>query len=414
MSHARLRMGMVGGGKDAFIGAVHRTAACLDHQAAFVAGALSSTPEKSIASGRELGLADGRNYPSWRAMLDGELSLAPSERIDFVSIVTPNDTHFEIARAFASAGFNVVCDKPLVHTSDQARELIRAVESTGVVFAVTYNYSGYPLVKHARHMVATGAIGAVRKVIVEYNQGWLATNLESTGQKQADWRTDPKRSGAGGAIGDIGSHAEQLLCYITGLEIDAICADLCTFVAGRKLDDDANLLLRLRPPHSPALPTPSRGTGVAPQASAPAAIPSARGVLIASQVEIGHENDLGIRVFGTSGSLEWRQEDPNQLVHRPLGEPERVLRRGNAYLCEAAKRNTRIPAGHPEAFLEAFANIYAAAFTAMRQRAAGVLPAQREQDFPNVNDGARGVKFIETTIASGRSEAKWTPVDGGV
>lgn len=385
-----LNMGMVGGGRDAFIGAVHRTAACLDNRVRFVAGALSSTPEKSIASGNDLGLDPSRNYPTWQAMLDAERSLPAGERIDFVSIVTPNDTHFEIARAFASDGFNVVCDKPLVHTSEQADALIRTVDETGIVFAVTYNYSGYPLVKHARHMVATGDLGDIRKVIVEYNQGWLAGNLEATGQKQADWRTDPKRSGAGGAIGDIGSHAEQLLSYITRLEVDAICADLTSFVPGRRLDDDANLLLRLR--------------------GQPASTPPPRAVLIASQIEIGHENDLRIRVFGTKGSLDWRQEHPNELIHRPDGNPERVLRRGNAYLCDAAKSATRLPPGHPEAFFEAFANIYAAACEAMRLRASGVPAAQRQLDFPSVRDGARGVRFIERTILSAVSDRKWTSV----
>ncbi len=397
MSNRILNMGMVGGGRDAFIGAVHRTAACLDNRVRFVAGALSSTPEKSLASGNDLGLSPRRNYPTWQAMLEGERSLPENERIDFVSIVTPNDTHFEVARAFAAAGFNVVCDKPLVHTTAQASELIRTVESTGVVFAVTYNYSGYPLVKHARHMVAAGELGDIRKVVVEYNQGWLATNLESSGQKQADWRTDPKRSGGGGAIGDIGSHAEQLLCYITGLEVDAICADLTSFVPGRKLDDDANLLLRLRDPkrHGPAVGD----------------TPSPRAVLIASQVEIGHENDLRIRVFGTTGSIDWRQENPNELVHRPAGEPERILRRGNAYLCDAAKKNSRIPPGHPEAFFEAFANVYNAACDAMRLRAEGVRSQERQLDFPSVHDGARGVRFVEQTIKSSVSDMKWTSIN---
>lgn len=395
MNNSVLKMGMVGGGRGAFIGAVHRTAACLDGKVRFVAGALSSSPEKSLASGLDLGLDERRNYPTWQRMIEGELSLSPSERIDFVSIVTPNDTHFHVAMAFVNAGFNVVCDKPLVHTVDQASQLVTAVEKAGVVFAVTYNYSGYPMVKQARHMVAHSEIGPIRKVIVEYNQGWLATALESTGQKQADWRTDPARSGAGGAIGDIGSHAEQLLSYVTRLEIDAICADLTTFVVGRRLDDDANLLLRLRKP----------GESEA----------SARGVLIASQIEIGHENDLRLRVFGTTGTLEWRQEDPNMLIHRPDGQPERVLRRGNGYLCDAAKACTRIPPGHPEAFLEAFANIYNAAGDAIRARASGATngrhshaASQSTFDFSTVLDGARGVRFIEKTVKSSMSQSKWT------
>jgi predicted dehydrogenase len=391
MSHERvLRMGMVGGGRDAFIGAVHRTAACMDHGVRFVAGALSSKPEKARASGQDLGLDERRNYGTWEEMLNGELSLPAAERIDLVSIVTPNHAHFPVARAFAEAGFNVVCDKPLVHTSAQARELVSIVKHTGAVFGVTYNYSGYPLVKQAREMVRAGEIGDVRKVIVEYNQGWLASRLESSGQKQADWRTDPARSGLGGAIGDIGSHAEQLTAYITGLEIESICADLTSFVPGRRLDDDANLLLRFAPRN-----------GV-----------QAKGVLIASQIEVGHENDLRIRVFGTAGTLEWHQEDPNALVHRPDGQPDRVLRRGNGYLCDAAKKNNRLPPGHPEAFLEAFANVYNGACAAVRARESGGktggVGLGGPFDYPDVVDGARGVHFIEKTVESAGSDRKWT------
>jgi predicted dehydrogenase len=280
-----LKFGMIGGGQGAFIGAVHRTAACLDHGAVFTAGCLSSTPQRALESGRQLGLADSRNYPTWEAMLEGESKLPKGERIDFVSIVTPNHVHFAPALAFTKAGFHVVCDKPLVHTSQQAAQLRDAVAAAGTVFAVTYNYSGYPMVKHARHLVSTGVLGEIRKIVVEYNQGWLAGKLEETGQKQADWRTDPARSGLGGAIGDIGSHAEQLTSYITGLEISELCADLTTFVAGRRLDDDASVLLRFKG--------------------------GAKGVLMASQIELGHENDLRIRVHGTKGTLQWRQEEPN-------------------------------------------------------------------------------------------------------
>jgi predicted dehydrogenase len=282
---------MVGGGRDAFIGAVHRNAAALDGEIDFVAGALSSTPEKARASGRDLGLRDDRNYGSWEEMLERELARPEEERIDFVSIVTPNHVHFPVAKAFAEAGFHVVCDKPLVHTVEQARELMAIVERTGVVFAVTYNYTGYPMVKQARHMIREGRLGELRKVIVEYNQGWLATRLEETGLKQAGWRTDPARSGVAGAIGDIGSHAENLVATVTGLEIDTLCADLTTFVPGRRLDDDGNLLIRYTS--------------------------GARGVLIASQIEVGEENDLRLRVYGSEGSLSWRQEDPNELIFRP-------------------------------------------------------------------------------------------------
>lgn len=382
----KLRMGMVGGGRGAFIGAVHRKAAALDGQIEFVAGALSSTPDKAIASGRDLGLAENRNYPSWQEMLERELALPRDERIDFVSIVTPNHTHYEIAKAFAAAGIHVVLDKPMVHTSEQANDLLRSVRKSGVVFCVTYNYSGYPMVKQARHMIATGQLGEVRKVVVEYNQGWLATALEKTGAKQAEWRTDPKRSGIGGAIGDIGSHAEQLVSYMTGLELEAICADLNSFVPGRPLDDDANLLLRF-----------TNG---------------ARGILTATQIAVGQENDLRIRVWGTKAGLEWRQEEPDDLWFRPDGAPAQRLRRGNGYLCDAAMRATRLPSGHPEAFIEAFANIYLSAAAAIRAKAGaeGVSGGGGggEFDYPDVFHGARGVHFIERTVASDASDRKWT------
>lgn len=376
-----LRMGMVGGGRDAFIGAVHRMAARLDADhnggVAFVAGALSSNPEKSRASGRDLGLPDDRNYGSWQEMLESESRR--DDRIDFVSIVTPNDTHFTIAQAFVQAGFNVILDKPMVHTSEQAERLRQAVEQHNVVFAVTYNYSGYPMVKHARELVRSGELGDIRKIIVEYNQGWLATRLEETGQKQADWRTDPARSGLGGCIGDIGSHAEQLVAYVTALQIDSLCADLTTFVHGRRLDDDANLLLRFKG--------------------------GAKGLLFASQVCIGCENDLRLRVFGTRGSLEWRQEDPNFLIVKRLGSPDQVYRRGNDYVSTPARRNTRLPSGHPEAFIEAFANLYRNACDAMRAHA-GAAGGPRF-DYPDVTDGARGVRFIEQAVRSAREGGIW-------
>ncbi len=376
----KLRMGMVGGGRDAFIGAVHRAAACLDGRVEFVAGALSSTPDKAKASGRDLGLADRRNYGTWREMIDGERELPDGERIDFVSIVTPNDTHFPIAEGFVRAGFNVVCDKPLVHTSEQARRLIEAVRESNVVFGVTYNYPGYPMVKQARHMVQQGELGEIRKVIVEYNQGWLASKLEDTGLKQAEWRTDPARSGIGGAIGDIGSHAENLVSYVTGLEIDKICADLTAFIPGRRLDDDANLLIRY-----------TNG---------------ARGLLYASQICIGNENDLRLRVWGDKGGLVWHQEDPNHLIFKPQGQPERIYRRGNDYVCEAAKNSTRLPPGHGEAFIEAFANIYNAVGEAIR--AGSGAEGGPKHDYPDVCAGARGVHFIERTVASSKSDQKWT------
>jgi predicted dehydrogenase len=377
----KLKMGMVGGGSGALIGAVHRRAAAMDGEVQFVAGALSSTSEKALASGRQLGLPDKRNYASWERMLDEELSLPEEERVDFVSVVTPNHMHYPIARTFAEAGFNVVLDKPMVHTSEQAEDLTRVVEGSGVVFAVTYNYTGYPMVKQARHMVREGLLGDIRKVIVEYNQGWLASRLEEAGAKQAEWRTDPARSGIAGAIGDIGSHAENLVYTITGLEVSEICADLTTFVGGRRLDDDGNLLIRYEG--------------------------GAKGVMIASQVSAGEENDLRIRIYGTEGGLEWRQEEPNYLYHRPAEEPERVLKRGNGYLYEEAKRASRLPPGHPEAFFEAFANVYKGVAATIRVRQEQVEPDELPWDYPTVYDGARGVHFIEKTVESGRSDKKW-------
>jgi predicted dehydrogenase len=314
-------------------------------------------------------------------MIEAELSLPPGERIDFVSVVTPNHMHHPVARAFAETGFNVVLDKPMVHTSVQAEDLAQVVEGSGVVFAVTYTYTGYPMVKQARHMVRQGLLGEIRKVIVEYNQGWLAGRMEETGAKQAEWRTDPARSGIAGAIGDIGSHAENLVYTITGLEITEICADLTTFVKGRRLDDDGNLLIRYEG--------------------------GAKGVMLASQVSAGEENDLRIRIYGAEGGLEWRQEEPNYLYHRSMEEPERVLKRGNDYLCEEAKRASRLPAGHPEGFFEAFANVYMSVVAAIRARQEQVEPDGLPPGFPTVYDGARGVHFIEKTVESSRSADKW-------
>lgn len=378
----KLRYAMVGGGQGAFIGAVHRKAMALDGQMELVAGALSSDPERARASGRELGLRGDRNHGRWEQLLEDELKRPKDERIDFVSIVTPNHMHFPVAHAFAKEGIHVVCDKPLVHSSEEAQALAKTVERSGSIFGVTYNYTGYPLVREAREMVARGAIGEVRKVIVEYNQGWLATNLEATGQKQADWRTDPARSGLAGAIGDIGSHAENLAVTVTGLELEAICADLTIFVPGRRLDDDGNVLLRFKN--------------------------GAKGVLIASQIEVGCENGLRLRVFGTTGTLEWHQEEPNKLLHSPIDGPMRTLTRGSSWLGEAAKRATRLPTGHPEAFLEAFANIYLGVAAHIRAVQAGVAPDPIDADYPRLADGARGVKFIEKVVESAASKAKWT------
>ncbi|HEV7257228.1 MAG TPA: Gfo/Idh/MocA family oxidoreductase [Bosea sp. (in: a-proteobacteria)] len=378
----RLRYAMVGGGHGAFIGAVHRHAIALDGLAELAAGALSSTAEKAIASGRALGLADEHNHGSWQRLLETELKRAPEERIDAVVIVTPTDSHFPIAQAFAGAGFNVVCDKPLVHTREQADTLVAAVARAGTVFGVTYNYTGYPMVRQAREMVRSGALGAVRKVVVEYNQGWLATALEATGNKQAGWRTDPARSGIAGALGDIGSHAENLVSTVTGLEIEELIADLGALVTGRALDDDASMLLRFKG--------------------------GARGVLVASQINAGMENDLRLRVAGELGTLEWRQEDPNRLVHHRRDGAAEILTRGSPWLGEAARRAVRLPSGHPEGFIEAFANVYRGIFADIRARGAGKVADPIDADYPRVEDGARGVRFIECAVASSAAR-RWQP-----
>ena len=382
----KLRCAMVGGGRDAFIGAVHRKAMALDGQIELVGGALSSSPEKARASGRDLGLADERNHGSWQALLDSELKRPVGDRVDFVSIVTPNHMHYPVARAFVEAGFHVMCDKPLVHDSAQADALVQAVKQSGTLFGVTYNYTGYPMVREARHLVRSGALGEIRKVTVEYNQGWLARTIEKKSNKQADWRMDPARSGRVGTMGDIGSHAENLAATVTGLRLESVCADLTAFGEGRQLDDDGQLLLRYT-------------TG-------------ARGVIIASQVAAGLENDLRLQVSGSLGTVIWRQEEPNGLLHAPLDGPKRLLTRGSPWLCESARLASRLPAGHPEAFIEAFANIYLGLAADIRahalQRQADVLHA----DYPRVEDGARGVHFIESVLESHQSELKWTSLQG--
>lgn len=376
-SPRRLRYAMVGGGQGAFIGAVHRHAIALDGLAVLAAGAFSSTPERALDSGRALGIPDRHNHPSWQRLLEAELKRAPAERVDAVVIVTPTDSHFPIAQAFTEAGFNVVCDKPLVHNAEQAEALVAAVAAQGTVFGVTYNYTGYPLVRQAREMVRSGALGAIRKVVVEYNQGWLATALESTGNKQAGWRTDPARSGIAGALGDIGSHAENLVATVTGLEIEELVADLGALVPGRMLDDDASLLLRFRG--------------------------GARGVLVASQINAGMENDLRLRIAGEDGTLEWRQEEPNRLVHFRRDAPAQIWTRGSSWLGEAARRATRLPSGHPEGFIEAFANLYRGIFADIAARQAGRIADPLEADYPRVEDGARGVHFLECAVASAAS-----------
>lgn len=383
--HRKLKFGQIGGGRDSFIGAVHRRAAISDGFTEFVAGALSSSPEKAKLSGQDLLLPPERTYGSWQEMLENESKLPLGERIDFVSIVTPNHAHFEPALAFVEAGFNVVLDKPMVHNSEQAQKLIQAVEKNDVVFCVTHNYTGYPMVKEARHWIKTGRLGKIQRVVVEYPQGWLLEKIEDEGAKQAEWRTDPARSGIAGAVGDIGSHCENLVSYITGLEIEELCADLKTFVPGRRLDDDASVLLRFKG--------------------------GARGVLWVSQIAAGEENHLIIRVYGTKGGLFWDQQHPNQVTFIPPSGPLHVYSRGNGEFCEAATRATHLPSGHPEAFFEAFGNVYMNATDTIRARLEGREPTGLELDFPSVYDGARGVKFIEKVVESSRSNEKWLPFD---
>ena len=386
-----LKMGMVGGGPGAFIGDVHRRAALLDGGVELVAGAFASDRERSQEKGRELLLDPARVYGSLDEMVARELTLPMGERVDFVSIVTPNHLHFPMASALLEAGIHVVCDKPMTFDVAEARRLKGVVERSGCVFALTHNYTGYPMVKLARDLVRKGELGRVRKIVAEYPQGWLATPLERTGMKQADWRTDPARSGAAGCIGDIGTHAENLAEYVTGLRITALAADLTTFVDGRRLDDDdGSVLVRFES--------------------------GARGVLFASQVSVGEENGLAIRVYGERRGLRWRQETPNTLQVTSLDGPEETWSRGNGYVAEmspAAARATRLPAGHPEAFYEAFANIYANACDTIRARILGEEPDPLALDFPTVDDGLRGMLFIETVVVSAGSAEKWTPMPEG-
>ena len=375
----KLRMGMIGGGPDAFIGAVHRIAAQLDGQIELVCGAFSSNPEKSKITGKSLFLPNDRVYDTFEEMILIESTLDASIRMDFVAIVTPNHLHFAPAKLALENGFHVVCDKPATLDLAQAKELQLLVKKTGLVFALTHNYTGYPMVKQARDMVSNQSFGKIRKVVVEYPQGWLATRLEDTGQKQAAWRSDPAKSGVAGAIGDIGTHAENLAEYITGLKITKLCADLTSFVGGRLLDDDGNILLQF-----------DNG---------------AKGVLHCSQISVGEENALNIRVYGETGGLEWHQQEPNTLLVKWLDKPTEIYRTGMAYLSDTAKSATRLPAGHPEGFLEAFANIYLGFVKAVKAHQSG--EATILFDFPTIDDGVRGMQFIEKVVESSKSDLKW-------
>ena len=380
-----MRMGMVGGGRGAFIGGVHRIAAAIDGQVELVCGAFSSDPQKSKASGADLYLPPERVYDSFAEMIEAESERPAGDRMDFVSIVTPNHMHFPPAKRALERGFDVICDKPLAFDLEQAKELRDQVRSTGRTFALTHNYTGYPMVKQARHMVRSGQLGQIRKVVVEYPQGWLSNAIEASGQKQASWRTDPQRSGAAGAMGDIGTHAENLAEYITGLSITEMCVDLSTFVEGRQLDDDGNILLRF-----------DNG---------------AKGILHASQISHGEENDLNIRIYGENGGLQWHQMEPNTLVHKHQDHGTRLIRTGVGDLSEAAQAHTRIPAGHPEGYLEAFAGLYRNFANTIRKRMNGEEPSEIDLDFPTVEDGVRGMLFIETVVAASQSDQKWYPME---
>lgn len=383
----KLKMGMLGGGPGAFIGDVHRKAARIDGNIEIVAGAFDIDPEKSKITGKELNLDPSRVYDNYTQMIEGELSLREEERIDFVSITTPNNWHFPMARDFLKAGFHVMCEKPMTITVDEALELESLVEQTGKVFGLMHSYTGYPMVKLGKDLIKNGELGEIRKVVVRYPQGWLSTPLEKTGQMQASWRTDPKQTGAGGALGDIGIHAANLAEYFTGLAITEINGDITSFVEGRRVDDDANVLLRFDS--------------------------GAKGVLFCSQISIGEENDLAIWIYGTKKSLEWHQEEPNFLYIKDGDNPMQTWKRGNAYVnnySEAAARGTRLPSGHPEALLESIANIYNNFADTIRTVNAKEKPNELILDFPNVNDGVRGMKFIDAVIKNTSGNDKWTSI----
>ncbi|WP_256001842.1 Gfo/Idh/MocA family protein [Pedobacter deserti] len=381
MKTRKIRMGMVGGGKDAFIGAVHRIAANMDGQIEFCCGALSINPEIAKESGEMLFLPEDRIYMNFEEMIEKESKLPADQKIDFVTIVTPNFAHFAPAMMALDHGFNVVIEKPIALSLDEARQLQNKVEETGLILCLTHTYSGYPMVKQARQMVKEGKLGAIRKVMVEYPQGWLSTLTEREGNAGAAWRTDPKKSGKSGCMGDIGTHAAQLAEYISGLQITKVCADLNIVVPGRGLDDDGNVLLKFNN--------------------------GANGVLIASQVAAGEENALKIKVYGEKGGLEWHQMEPNTLMVKWLNEPAQVYRAGQAYLSDAAKHNTRVPGGHPEGYLEAFANIYRNFALTVSAKIHGTEPTEAMLDFPRVEDGVRGMTFIETVVESSGSDQKW-------
>lgn len=377
----KLRMAMIGGGKDAFIGAIHRLAFNMDGQIEIVAGTLSVKPEIAVESGRMLFLDEDRIYTDYKVMLEKEAAMPAEKRIDFVSIVTPNFVHFEPAMMALEKGFHVVIEKPITFTLEQAKALQQKVNETGLSLLLCHTYTGYPMVKQAKQFVKSGAIGKIRKVYVEYPQGWLSTFLEGTGQAQASWRTDPKRSGKAGSMGDIGTHAFNLAEYVTGLQVVKICADLNTVVPGRLLDDDGAVLLNFNN--------------------------GASGVLMATQVAAGEENNVKIRVYGEKGGIEWKQEDANTLLVKWLDKPAEVYRAGTGYLNSFASHNSRTPAGHPEGYLEAFANLYRNFSLTLRAKINGEQPKEEWLDFPSVEEGVRGMAFIDNVVKSGQSDHKW-------
>jgi len=380
----RLRLGMVGGGQGAFIGGVHRIAARIDDRYELVAGALSSDPERAKASAAELRIAPDRAYSNFEEMAKAEA--AREDGIDVCAIVTPNHVHAAAAKAMLAAGIHVICDKPVTSTLEDALDLAKVVEDSGLIFALTHNYTGYPMVRQARAMVAAGELGDIRVIQVEYPQDWLTVLEEGSGNKQAEWRTDPARSGAGGCIGDIGTHAYNLAAFVSGLELQELCADLSTFVAGRKLDDNVHIMLRYDG--------------------------GARGMLWSSQVAPGNENGLKIRIFGEKGGLFWEQEHPNHLGFAPFGEPPRTITRGGAGSGEAAEHATRIPAGHPEGYLEGFANIYGDVAEVISARLEGREPDPMATHFPTIVDGVKGVKFITAAVESSNKGGTWVNLGG--
>lgn len=377
----KVRMGMVGGGEGAFIGAVHRMAAALDGEIELVCGAFSSDPARARRSGENLFLDSGRVYADYRQMVADEAALPVGERMDFVAIVTPNHLHYPVTAAALEAGFHVLCDKPATVSLDEALKLRELITRSGLIYGLAYTYNGYPMVKEARARVAAGELGRIRKILVEYPQGWLSLPEERTGNKQAEWRSDPARSGLSGCIGDIGVHAANLAEYISGLRITELCADLAVTVEGRRLDDDGSILLRFED--------------------------GARGVLTASQVCAGEENALRIRVYGERGGLEWSQQEPNTLVAKWLDSPAQMLRAAAGYLSQEAQKHCRTPGGHPEGYLEAFANLYRDFADCVRRAGRGEQAGQSWDQVPGIDEGVRGMAFIETAVSSSNSEQKW-------